>query len=108
VDYDDVMSRPDATPWVDDLEIVELADAGRYEALLSGRRVGVVDYYVTDGRVVFPHTEVEPAFEGRGIASQLARRALDDARQRGLKVVPACSFFRVYLRRHQQDADLLA
>jgi predicted GNAT family acetyltransferase len=57
---------------------------------------------------VFPHTEVEPAFEGRGIASRLARRALDDARQRGLQVVPACSFFRVYLRRHPEDADLIA
>jgi predicted GNAT family acetyltransferase len=69
--------------------------------------VGVVDYHVSEGRVVFPHTEVEPALEGRGVASRLARRALDDARARGLRVVPACSFFRVYLRRNPQDADLL-
>jgi predicted GNAT family acetyltransferase len=102
------MSQPDAQPSVDDLEVVDVPEAGRYEARVGGRRVGVADYRVSGDRVVFPHTEVEPALEGRGVASALARRALDDARARGLKVVPACSFFHVYLRRNPQDADLLA
>jgi predicted GNAT family acetyltransferase len=105
------MSRTSAEPSVDDLsdlEVVEVAELGRYEARVGGRRVGVADYLVAGERVVFSHTEVEPALEGHGIASRLARRALDDARQRGLRVVPACSFFRVYLRRHPEDADLLA
>jgi uncharacterized protein len=105
------MSQTSPDPSVDDLEAVEVLEVpehGRYEARLGGRRVGVADYLLAGERVLFPHTEVEPALEGRGIASQLARRALDDARERGLKVVPACSFFRVYLRRHPEDADLLA
>ena len=89
------------------VEVVEVPERSRYEAHVAGRRVGVVDYVLTEGRVVFPHTEVEPSFEGRGIASQLARLALDDARERGLRVVPACSFFRVYLQRHPEDADLV-
>jgi predicted GNAT family acetyltransferase len=93
---------------LDDLEVVEVPDRGRYEARLDGRVVGVADYYVTGDRVVFPHTQVEPALEGRGVASQLARQALDDARDRGQRVVPACSFFRVYLRRHPEDGDLIA
>jgi predicted GNAT family acetyltransferase len=92
----------------DGVEVVELPDQGRYEARMGGRRVGVVEYHVAEGRVIFPHTEVERELEGRGIASLLARRALDDARDRRLTVVPACSFFRVYLKRHPEDADLLA
>jgi uncharacterized protein len=105
------MSRTNADASVDDLgalEVVDVPDRGRYEARLGGRRVGVADYLRAGERVVFSHTEVEPALEGRGIASRLARRALEDARERGLRVVPACSFFRVYLRRHPEDADLLA
>ena len=102
------MSQASADPSVDDVEVVEVPERGRYEARLGGRQVGVADYLVYGKRVVFPHTEVEPELEGRGIASQLARRALDDARERGQRVVPACSFFRVYLRRHPEDADLLA
>jgi predicted GNAT family acetyltransferase len=93
---------------LDGLDVVEVRERGRYEARLDGRVVGVADYHLSGDRVVFPHTEVERALEGRGIASQLARRALDDARARGLRVVPACSFFRVYLQRHPEDADLVA
>jgi predicted GNAT family acetyltransferase len=102
------MSPSAGNPSAEDVEVVEVPESHRYEARLGGRRVGVAEYLVSGERVVFPHTEVEPALEGRGIASQLARRALDDARERGLRVVPACSFFRVYLQRHPEDADLIA
>ncbi|HET8614901.1 MAG TPA: GNAT family N-acetyltransferase [Actinomycetales bacterium] len=93
---------------VDGLEVVQVPEASRYEARLDGRSVGVAEYLLSGDRVVFPHTVVDPALTGRGIASELARRALDDARERGLRVVPACSFFRVYLQRHPEDADLIA
>lgn len=98
----------ESTEVVEAVEVVDVPARSRYEAHLDGRVVGVAEYHVAGGSVVFPHTEVEPALEGRGIASLLARRALDDARERGQKVVPACSFFRVYLKRHPEDADLLA
>jgi predicted GNAT family acetyltransferase len=56
---------------------------------------------------VFTHTEVDPAFEGHGIGSALAAGALDDARRRGLVVVPSCPFIRAYITRHPEYADLL-
>ena len=51
---------------------------------------------------------VDPAFEGRGIGSQLATFALDDARARGLAVVPRCPFFAAFIGRHPEYADLVA
>jgi hypothetical protein len=36
------------------------------------------------------------------------RGALEDARQRGLKVVPLCSFVRGYIERHPEMQDLVA
>lgn len=81
----------------------------RYEARTAdGDVVGFAAYDVRGGSVVFPHTVVDPAHRGRGTAGALARRALDDARAAGRTVVPACSFFRVYLRRHPEDQDLVA
>ena len=90
---------------------VSVADDGvsRYEARTAdGEVVGFADYDVRGETVVFPHTVVDPAHRGRGIAGALARRALDDARAAGRSVVPACSFFRVYLQRHPRDQDLVA
>ena len=58
--------------------------------------------------VVLIHTEVEPAFEGQGLGARLVAGALEDLRARGLKLVPQCRFVRAYLRRHPDQADLVA
>lgn len=88
-------------------QVRDVPERQRYEALVDGERVGVAVYRVEGDTVSFPHTQVDPEFEGRGIASALARVALDDARARGLRVIPACSFFRMYMARHPEYADLV-
>ena len=80
----------------------------RYEAHLDGELAGWVEYRRLDGRVVALHTEVPPEFGGRGIASALVRRVLDDARAAGDKVTPLCPFFVAHFERHPEDADLKA
>jgi predicted GNAT family acetyltransferase len=88
------------------LEITDNAAERRYEAHLDGELAGWVEYRRLDGRIVALHTEVPPAFGGRGIASALVRRVLDDARVAGEKVTPRCPFFVAHFERHPEDADL--
>jgi predicted GNAT family acetyltransferase len=61
--------------------------------------LGHADYERRDGALVFVHTEVDPAWEGRGFGTRLVAAALDDAEQQGLEVVPVCSFVAAYMRR---------
>jgi predicted GNAT family acetyltransferase len=89
-------------------EIVDNQAERRYEARFDGELAGIVDYGRVDGRIVALHTEVLPAFEGKGIASALVRRVLADARAAGEKVTPRCPFFATHFERHPEDADLLA
>jgi uncharacterized protein len=79
----------------------------RYEAAIGDRLAGIVTYRLRPGQIVFLHTEVLPAFEGRGIGSRLAAGVLDDARARGLSVVPRCPFIAAYIRRHPDYASLV-
>lgn len=51
--------------------------------------------------------QVRCEFEGQGLGSQLARQALDNVRQRGLKAVPQCAFIDAYIRRHPEYEALL-
>ena len=81
---------------------------GQYHLFVDGVEVGELDYRDGDGRRVFSHTGVRPAHRGRGLAAQLVRRGLDDARAEALLVVPTCSFVADYIRQHPDDADLLA
>jgi predicted GNAT family acetyltransferase len=91
----------------DDIEIIDNAADQRYEAWLDGELAGVIVYVPQDGWLVFDHTEVLPAFEGRGVASRLARAALDDVRARRLHVNPKCPFVMGYIQRHPADRDLV-
>jgi hypothetical protein len=79
----------------------------RYEAQVDGAVAGKAMYELKPGRIVFLHTEVDPAYEGRGIGSLLAKDALDDARAKGLRVIARCPFFARYIREHPEYQDLL-
>jgi predicted GNAT family acetyltransferase len=90
-----------------DLEIADAPAVQRYEALLDGELVGILEYVVKRGRIALVHTEVPPEHEGRGIAARLASFALAEARRRGLRVIPVCPYVRAYLERHPQDLDIV-
>jgi len=81
--------------------------ARQYEVYVGDRRAGLAGYRDEDGRRVLTHTEVDPDFGGRGLAGLLAKRALDDAREEGLRVVPRCSYMAKYVQRHEEYADLV-
>ena len=89
-----------------DLVVRHNSDAGRFEADVEGG-VAHADYRM-QGRVMrIVHTEVPRAAEGRGIAGQVVRAALDHARRHGLHVQPLCSYVRSYMTRHPETHDLL-
>jgi len=83
------------------------ADTGRYEVYVDGRRAGHAAYRDEDGRRVLVTTVVDPEFGGRGLAGRLAKRAFDDARGAGLRVVPQCSYMAKYAERHPEYAELV-
>ena len=79
----------------------------RYEALIDGAVAGIAQFRSSPGRAVFWHTEVDPAYAGKGVGSTLVREALDDVRARGEKVVAQCTFVAAYVKRYPEYADLV-
>src|SRR3954447_18150152 len=79
----------------------------RYEKEIDGKTAMIV-YRLHGDTITFTHTEVPPEFEGRGIAARMAHFALEDARARGLRVVPLCPYVAAYIRRHPEYQPLVA
>jgi hypothetical protein len=79
----------------------------RFEISVGDTVAGFAAYRLEPGRVVFTHTEVDPAFEGQGLGSKLAAGALDSVREKGLAIVPLCPFIAAYVRRHPEYQDLV-
>jgi predicted GNAT family acetyltransferase len=90
------------------VEVTRNDEARRYEARIDGGLAGFADYQLTDELVVFTHTEVGPAFEGRGVGGAIARWALDDVREGGArKVLPLCPFIAGWIARHPDYQPLV-
>ena len=80
--------------------------ANRFEAVVDGH-TAVAMYETAPGIITFTHTRVPESLRGKGIANELAKTALAAARERGLQVVPKCTFFAAYMKRHPETQDLL-
>jgi uncharacterized protein len=91
-----------------DVRVEHRPDERRYELFLDGEHAGELVYRDRGENVLaFLHTEVDPAKQQRGLGGQLVGAALDDARERGLRVVPVCPFVDAYVRRHPEYGDLV-
>lgn len=91
-----------------DITVTRDPDRLRYVAFDGEQKVaGFIDYQESSELVALTHTEVDPAFEGRGVGSVLARTALDDIRERRLKALVICPFVTGWVRHHPEYRDLL-
>lgn len=88
--------------------ITKNEQTSQYETTIDGQ-VAYVAYDLEEpNRIVLTHTIVPDALSGRGIAGEVVKHALDDARANNLKVIPQCSYVAAYIKRHPEYEDLLA
>jgi uncharacterized protein len=86
------------------IEVTDNPEASRLEVRL-GDDVAFAEYQRARGGMVFPHTVVPKAFEGKGVGSALVKAGLRMAGAEGLKVIPLCPFFAAYLAKHPEHWD---
>ncbi|WP_033354347.1 GNAT family N-acetyltransferase [Kitasatospora aureofaciens] len=82
-------------------------DKSRFEIHDGGELAGFAEYHRSGDEIAFIHTEIDPRFEGRGLAGRLARAALDASGEQGLAVLPYCPFIRRWITKHPEYADLV-
>lgn len=83
----------------DEITVYRDDPESRYEIRVGDVLAGFTEFVPDEhGRLVFPHTEIDPAFGGRGLGTVLVARALADVAARGETVVPRCPFVVKYLR----------
>lgn len=90
------------------IEITHNAAEQQYEIAVDGTRAGFTVAREEGDVVVFPHTLIDEAYEGQGLAGQLVTHALDDVRARGKKVVAHCPYVKRFIEKHTEYQDLLA
>jgi uncharacterized protein len=90
-----------------EIRVQDQTDAHRYVIEVDGERAGLLQYRLEGDCISFTHAEIDSAREGQGLGSTLSAFALDDARSRGLSVLPRCPFVQSYMQRHSEYLDLV-
>ena len=84
----------------------QLVTNGRFEIEQDGH-IAYLEYNLTGKVLQLIHSEVPEALRGRGIAAELARSALDWARENGVKVDVICPSVAAYMEKHPEYSDLV-
>lgn len=85
------------------VRVSDNVDRRRYEVFEDDALAGFFDYALVGTELSLTHTEVDPAFGGRGLGGQLAAGALEDARARGLAVLPVCPLVQRIISRNAEE-----
>ncbi len=82
-------------------DVIDNKAESRFELGIDGS-MAVAEYRIVGDTIYFTHTETPSALQGKGVASRLIRAALTNAKERGLKIAPRCSFVVNYVARHPE------
>lgn len=89
--------------------VIDNKSERRFEMSLGEGKMAFIDYKETaEGVRALTHTEVPEEFEGQGIGSALVKKTFEIIKKENLKIVPACQFVAVYLKRHPEYQSLTA
>lgn len=86
----------------------ETESKGAYFVEVDGERVAEMTYSKagTD-RIIIDHTEVGDSMRGTGLGKKLVMRAVEDARKKGISIIPLCSYAKSVFERNAKLRDVL-
>lgn len=89
------------------MHVIDNKEENRFEAKIDGH-IAIIEYSVKPGLLSLNHTEVPKELSGQGIAGELTEKVLLQIEQRGLKVIPKCSYIEKYISKHPEWKSILA
>ncbi|WP_265529349.1 GNAT family N-acetyltransferase [Sphingomicrobium marinum] len=85
-----------------DIDFTEEHGRGKWTTMPdSGDELAEMSFSRTnDQLIMIDHTYVPPPARGQGLGEALSKRAVEDARANGWKIIPVCPFFKAQAERH--------
>ncbi len=72
------------------------------------KRAGMMTYSVAGPElIIIDHTEVEPAYNGKGVGKQMLYKIVAMAREKDVKIIPLCPFAAMMFKKSEDIKDVL-
>lgn len=92
------------------MEILQSDDGkkGAFYIEQDGERLAEMTYvWAGDSKFIIDHTEVSDKLAGKGAGKQLVAKAVEFAREKGLKIMPLCPFANKVFKKTPEYHDVL-
>ena len=63
--------------------------------------------YAGEDKIIIDHTEVNPGNEGKGFGKKMVTKAVEFAREKGIKILPLCPFVKSFFDKTSEFRDVL-
>ncbi|MCI3938480.1 N-acetyltransferase [Chryseobacterium aahli] len=81
---------------------------GSFEAVIDGNRAGLMTYtWAGEDRFIIDHTEVDDAYNGKGVGKEMLIKAVEFARENSKKIIPLCPFAKATFQKNEDLRDVL-
>lgn len=72
------------------------------------KKVGEMTYSIAGADlIIIDHTDVDPAYNGKGVGKQLLYKIVAMARERNIKIMPLCPFAAAMFKKTTDIQDVL-
>ena len=80
---------------------------GQFTLMEDGKQIGMMTYSMAGNeKMIIDHTEVDPAFKGKGMGEKLVIAGAEYARKENLKILPLCPFAKNIFSKNKEIQDV--
>ncbi|MBL7837050.1 MAG: N-acetyltransferase [Bacteroidetes bacterium] len=81
---------------------------GKFYIEIEGKQEAEMTYtWAGTDRIIIDHTEVSDALRGKNAGKQLVMKAVEFARNKGIKIIPLCPFAKSVFQKTPEIRDVL-
>tara|TARA_Y100001001_G_scaffold115251_1_gene112999 strand:- start:2414 stop:2695 length:282 start_codon:yes stop_codon:yes gene_type:complete len=91
-----------------EIQLKELDAKGYAMARENKVRAGMMTYSIAGPElIIIDHTDVEPAFNGKGVGKDMLYKIVEMAREKNVKIIPLCPFASAMFKKLEDIRDVL-
>ena len=80
----------------------------KFELSEDGKSAGILNFQKKDESTIeIVHTEVDPAFEGKGLGKELVKAAVEYAKKNDFKILASCPYAKQVIDKNPEYKDML-
>ena len=81
---------------------------GAFYIEIEGKQEAMMTFvYAGEDKIIIDHSEVNPGNEGKGFGKKMVTKAVEFAREKGIKIVPLCPFVKSFFDKTSEFRDVL-